>query len=383
MIWATAWDNSLLRTKTTCAKESSVQLASQEHHLRTPNHILSLTTRMILQVRPAAHGFLHRWKERARRIPDPELRRQALASIETKTFHCEGGALCGLLAGDFYREAIQFIVAYQTISDYLDNLCDRSTSQNPEDFRALHEAMLNALTPEAPPADYYRFRQENDDGGYLAELVNTCQKILADLPEYRRVATSIRELARLYADLQIHKHVHPDEREPRLKQWFDDHKPILPEMAWYEFAASAGSTLGIFCMVSQLLRRQDSAPIVEPIRKAYFPWVQGLHILLDYLIDQEEDQRGGDLNFCSYYENHEHLTFRLGHFYSMAHASVADLPDAKFHHLMISGLLSIYLSDQKVSQQKDVRAIAGKLLTLGGAKTFFFYLHCWVYRRLS
>lgn len=383
MIWATARDNSLLRTKPACAKDLSAQFASQERHLRTPTHILSLTTRMILQVRPAAHGFLQRWKERARRIPDPELRRQALASIETKTFHCEGGALCGLLAGDFYREAIQFIVAYQTISDYLDNLCDRSTSQDPEDFRALHEAMLHALTPEAPPADYYRFRREQDDGGYLAELAQTCQTILDGLPEYRRVAPSIRELARLYADLQVHKHVRPDEREPRLKKWFDGYRPILPEMTWYEFAASTGSTLGIFCMVSQLLRKQGAAPIVEPIRKAYFPWVQGLHILLDYLIDQEEDRRGGDLNFCSYYENHERLIHRFGHFYNMAHASVAGLPDAKFHHLIISGLLSIYLSDQKVSRQKDVRAIAGKLLALGGAETFFFYLHCRVYHRLS
>jgi tetraprenyl-beta-curcumene synthase len=61
---------------------------------------------------------------------------------------------------------------------------------------------------------------------------------------------------------------------------------------------------------------------------------------------------------------------------------MADLPDVKFHHLVISGLLSIYLSDQKVSRQKDVRAIAKKLLTLGGAETFFLYLHYWVYRRL-
>jgi len=52
-----------------------------------------------------------------------------------------------LLAGEKYKEAIRFIVAYQTISDYLDNLCDRSTSSDPADFRALHESMLHALTP--------------------------------------------------------------------------------------------------------------------------------------------------------------------------------------------------------------------------------------------
>ena len=66
-----------------------------------------------------------------RSIPNPELRKQALASIEHKTFHCEGGAIMALMANEHYQEAIRFIVAYQTISDYLDNLCDRSTSQDP------------------------------------------------------------------------------------------------------------------------------------------------------------------------------------------------------------------------------------------------------------
>ena len=54
-----------------------------------------------------------------------------------------------LMANEQYREAIRFIVAYQTISDYLDNLCDRSTSLDPKDFSALHEAMKDALTIES------------------------------------------------------------------------------------------------------------------------------------------------------------------------------------------------------------------------------------------
>jgi len=275
--------------------------------LRAPTNILSLTTRMILQVQPVTRACLRQWTKRAHHIPDPELRRQALASLATKTFHCEGGSLCGLLAGRHYREAIQFIVAYQTISDYLDNLCDRSTSQDPEDFRALHEAMLHALTPNDRLTAYYRFRREQDDGGYLSALVQTCRDVLGRLPDYHSGAPALRQLAGLYADLQVHKHVRQGEREPRLQKWFAAHKNSLPEMAWYEFAACAGSTLGIFCIVSQLFNPANAAQLAEQIRKAYFPWVQGLHILLDYLIDQEEDRRGMDLNFCFYYENHEQL----------------------------------------------------------------------------
>lgn len=350
--------------------------------MQVPTNFISLTTKTILKVQPVTHSCLRDWKKRAQNIPDPELRRQALASIEAKTFHCEGGSLYGLLAGLHYKDAIQFIVAYQTISDYLDNLCDRSTSQDPEDFRALHESMMHALTPDAPLAAYYRFRQEQNDGGYLAALVQTCQTVLSRLPNYQLGAAALKELAGIYVDLQVHKHVRKDERVPRLQAWFAGQERDLPPMAWYEFAACAGSTLGIFCLVSQLFQPATKGDLVARIKRAYFPWVQGLHILLDYLIDQEEDRTGLDLNFCSYYETSEHLSCRLSHFYRQAQTSVASLPNAGFHQLITRGLLSIYLADYKVARQKDVRAISKKLLRLGGSEAFFFYLHCWVYRRL-
>lgn len=115
---------------------------------------------------------------KANSIPDQELKKQALASIEHKTFHCEGGSILALLSGEHIGEAVKFIVAYQTISDYLDNLCDRSTSLDPKDFAALHESMIDALTVGAPFRPYYRFRNEQEDGGYLRELVGTCQSVL-------------------------------------------------------------------------------------------------------------------------------------------------------------------------------------------------------------
>ncbi|WP_258871099.1 DUF2600 family protein, partial [Halobacillus trueperi] len=47
--------------------------------------------RVYRNVFPAVHNELSYWIERAKLIPDEELRSQALASIEEKTFHCEGG----------------------------------------------------------------------------------------------------------------------------------------------------------------------------------------------------------------------------------------------------------------------------------------------------
>lgn len=348
-----------------------------------PTALLTLTYSIFLKVRPRVHECLRIWMRRAAEIPDPELRKQALASIATKTFHCEGGSIYGLLAANQYPEAIRFIVAYQTISDYLDNLCDRSTSLNPDDFRVLHLSMRHALTPTAIPEDYYRLRKEQDDGGYLASLVKTCQDVLAGLPAYHLIAPHLHELADYYCDLQVYKHVRKEERVPLLKAWFDKKKEGLPAMEWYEFAACCGSTVGIFCLVAHAFRQDCSDLLVQRIKQAYFPWVQGLHILLDYLIDQDEDSRGGDLNFCSYYKDRDEMVSRLAVFYTQANLSIASLPYARFHQLINRGLLGIYFADKKVYRQKEVQKTAKKMVWQGGYVSMFFYLVCWLYRRLK
>src|SRR5690625_236701 len=156
------------------------------------------------KVLPTVSSYLHLWREKAKQIPNEELRTQALASIKEKAFHCEGGAVYGLLAGKQYEKVIQFIVAYQTISDYLDNLCDRSTSLDQKDFRALHESMGHALTPGAKTNNYYRYRKDQDDGGYLASLVKTCQDVLSELEGFTDVQQTMYELAHYYCDLQVY-----------------------------------------------------------------------------------------------------------------------------------------------------------------------------------
>jgi len=351
--------------------------------LSPPTNILTMTPKIFLQVRPQVHEHLQHWIDQARKIPNPELQKQALASIAGKTFHCEGGGIYGLLAGDRYREAIRFIVAYQTISDYLDNLCDRSTSLDPADFRILHTSMQHALTPGAKLDDYYRFRDEQDDGGYLAALVMTCQEVLAGLPGYKLIAPHLHELADYYCALQVYKHIRREERVPLMQAWFDEQKKALPPMAWYEFAACSGSTVGIFCLVAHACHQDCTALLVRNITDAYFPWVQGLHILLDYLIDQDEDRRGGDLNFCSYYHDYREMVARLSHFYKQANLSISALPYARFHRLINQGLLGIYCADKKVCRQKEVRMAARKLVFLGGGVGLFFYLICWLYRRMA
>ncbi|MEH7118087.1 tetraprenyl-beta-curcumene synthase family protein [Neobacillus vireti] len=344
---------------------------------------ITLMSKVYRKIIPAVHQELAYWKGRAENIPNQELRNQALASIEHKTFHCEGGAILALTARDDYQKAVKFIVAYQTISDYLDNLCDRSTSLDPADFAALHESMSDALLLEAEEKNYYRLREDQDDNGYLQDLSETCRSVLRELKHYEKINDYLQELCQYYCDLQVNKHVVKEERVPRLQNWFNRYQASLPDMEWYEFSACSGSTLGIFCLVSYAMRDDFQLEDALNIRKGYFPYIQGLHILLDYFIDQEEDIIGGDLNFCSYYKSEETLFKRLKHFVIEADRHTEFLPHKRFHQLINRGLLGIYLSDSKVRKQKNVRKLARGIIKSGGWISYFFYFNGLAYRSLQ
>lgn len=353
--------------------------------MSVPTKPIPLMIQSYRKIFPTVHKELKYWKRRAKEIPDEELRRQAIASINAKKFHCEGGAILSLLANEHYQTVIKFIVAYQTISDYLDNLCDRSTSLDAEDFRALHESMIQSLNLDHSDdlSFYYRNRKEQDDGGYLVELVQTCRNILKEIPNYPLIKNYLLDLCQYYCDLQVHKHVAKTERMDRLKNWFESHRSKFPDMEWYEFSACTGSTLGIFCLVSYACRRDFTDKHAELITNGYFPYIQGLHILLDYLIDQKEDETEGDLNFVSYYQDNSILFKRVKLFFQKAESHTAELPDGPFHSLINRGLLGIYLSDHKVKSEGELNLLAKQLIKIGGMTSLFFYLNGRAYRKLQ
>jgi len=316
------------------------------------------------------------WHQRAEAIPDPELRKQALASMNTKKFHCEGGAVYAAQVIPYVDKLVPLIVAYQTISDYLDNLCDRSTSLDPVDFRQLHLSMQDALTPYAPLQDYYFYRRQKDDGGFLAGLVRTCQAYVRQLPSYVQVQPRVLELSRWYSDLQVYKHIVHEKREAELLAWWKQYQQQFPQIYWQEFSAASGSTIGIFALFCLATEPNLDPSVIAKINAAYFPWICGLHILLDYLIDLEEDRINGDLNFVSYYASEQEAVIRLQYFVKQARASVHDSPNLHFHRMIVDGLVAFYLADRKVNRdQRQIYTIAKKLLQQSrGLNSFLFYL---------
>ncbi len=346
-------------------------------------HSWQLLYRMYRYVKPRLdHTFAH-WYNKAQNIPDPELRKQALASMETKRFHCEGGTVYATQVIAHADTLVPLIVAYQTISDYLDNLCDRSTSLDPQDFRQLHYAMQDALVPDAPLRNYYRYRNEKDDGGFLAGLVLECQKQIKKLPSYASIQSKVLELSSLYSDLQVYKHIAHEKREAELLAWWEKYKLLCPQLFWQEFSAVTGSTIGIFALFCLATQPEIDPEHVDALNAAYFPWICGLHILLDYLIDLEEDRIGGDLNFVSYYRSTEEALERLQYFIEQAKASLERLPHPEFHRMIVDGLVAFYLADRKVNRsQPQIYAISKQLLReASGLASLLFYLNSLLIRR--
>ena len=159
------------------------------------------------------------------------------------------------------RDFVRLVVALQTISDYLDNLCDRAGVADETAFRQLHLAMTDALDPGRPVSDYYATYPFRDDGGYLKSLVTVCRQEVKKLPAYPLVKTELLRQAALYSELQTYKHLDPKVREEKMLSWINGHLPGYPGIMPWEFAAATGST-----------RRENGATITD---QPFFVSVRG------------------------------------------------------------------------------------------------------------
>jgi tetraprenyl-beta-curcumene synthase len=325
---------------------------------------------------------LNRWINLCGRASDEVLKKQALSSITYKKFHAQGGSIYSLYPGAMFSEAIRFIVSFQTISDYLDNLCDRAGVLDEAAFRRLHLAMFDAVDLGGETHDYYFYYPYKCDASYLKSLVIECKNCIRNLPAYENIADPLKNYVQLYSDLQTFKHLAPELREKSLIKWSNSYLKEYPGIFCWEFSAATGSTLGIFLLFAAAYDPRLTKEEMNLIKDAYFPWVCGLHILLDYYIDSEEDLREGDLNFTGYYKSSKQCEERLKFFIENSFNKCKALRYPEFHFTVIRGLLAMYLSDPKASIGMK-RLISRNLIKSGGLRATIYFHICKVLRVLK
>lgn len=335
----------------------------------------------ISRVFPVVLHELSHWRSLASRIRDPELRAQALASLKMKKFHALGGSVYALYPQTNLKSTVRFIVALQTISDYLDNLCDRVGIMDETAFAQLHLAMADAVNPSNSYSDYYRYYPFKHDQGYLQILIATCRQQIEKQPSYHLVQPVIQEYVKRYSELQSYKHLSPDLRERRLQEWAIQNLKPETKIQWWEYAAATGSTLGMFLLFAASSNPNLNPVNVDLIDQAYFPWITGLHILLDYYIDTGEDLEMGDYNFTFKYRNQSECRTRLEFFIKQSTRYCLILPNPSFHLTVIRGLLAMYLSDPKALNPVN-QPTSLELVRCGGIKSIIYHRSCRLLRSL-
>ncbi|MHB1505248.1 MAG: DUF2600 family protein [Sulfobacillus sp.] len=323
---------------------------------------LFATTRHIAtylgRVRPQVQQALAPIVRRSHLIEDPVYRQLAHSALESKRFHCQGAAV--LADGDL--ALTQLIVCYQTLCDYLDTLTDRGPELSSQAISDLHSVLPYALSTSVSLPDA-SLANRLPDSGYLSWLATSCRQQMTRLPGLSQIRPELDWLAQRYAELQSLKHAPDAEgRAPGLEAWANRHNTGRWPVTWWEFAAATGSTLGVFSLLGEARRPKPSPAQIAGLRDAYFPWIGGLHIMLDYLVDQEEDERGRDFNFVSCYADQAAVVAALTQLHSTGQQLVAALPDAEIHQWILAGLPTFYLADRKASLlPADLRRAVGRL----------------------
>lgn len=299
----------------------------------------ALAIRFLTGVVPRASGELRRLRKRVRLIADPAIAREALASLRRKAFHVHGGCVFAtFLAPAAAAAFIKLVASFETAVDYLDNLCDRIGTADEADFRALHEALLDAIRPGAPLREYFR-RRRSDDSGYLASLVVSSQTGFAQLPGYAAVREEIAEVTKRYCELQALKHLAPGERERRCKEAFGT---IASDLAWWEGSAACGSTMATFALAFGATARGFARDHARRFYDAYFPYFTALHILLDYFVDQQEDRDHAELNFVAWYPDHAAARSGMTRIAQIVQERIAVLEDVEVHRFALRAMCGYY-----------------------------------------
>ena len=220
-----------------------------------------------------------------------------------KRGNIEGAALFAVSAPKKHRAtAVRALVAYQAAYNYVDALGEAEEGGGAANAEQLHQALLTALHAEAEEPDYYsEYEGNDDDGGYLTDLVGACRGALRELPRWSRVEAHARDAAARIVDFQTLNRRESEGGHAALREWAKDvYGANEGDLAWWELAAGAGSSLGVHALIAAAANPFLDVYDAREIGRVYFPAGGALHSMLDSLVDREEDEKAGFRSLLEY-----------------------------------------------------------------------------------
>jgi tetraprenyl-beta-curcumene synthase len=309
-----------------------------------------------LTVFPRVCMHVARWQRLARRIPDPTLRQLALAALREKRSNIEGAAAFAAFAPRARRgEVTRATSAFQAAYNLLDMLGEQPSADPILDGERLHSALLFALGCPAPAArageldpgvqmlDWYEHHPQREDGGYLNALLQECRAAFSSLPAYEAAAPAARAGAERIVAFQSLNLSEAQGEHTGLERWAREATPAGAGLQWWETAAAAGSSLATHALIAAAAVASFDADGALALERAYFPWIGGLHSLLDNLIDKHEDEAAGHRSLVEYY-GPERAAQRMKWMAEQATSAADGLPHSRRHTLILAAMIANYLS---------------------------------------
>lgn len=309
------------------------------------------------------------WRSLAEAIPDAPIREDALSALRDKRGQTDGAALFSTLTRNRNPNLLRLLVAYQIIWDFLDSVHEHDATAGERNGRQLHLALIDALDPDRPIADYYRYHPWHEDGGYLRTLVLACRECCAALPSYHRVQQLVLDEARhAQAVLALNHNLNPHVRDSALGAWSATEFPGRQQASWFELSGAASAGLTTFALLTLAADAACEDAEIQRTYHTYFPWTSAAATMLDSYVDQIDDAATGDHIYISHYPSAEQATRRIQLLIQRCLREAQTLPNAETHTLIAASMIALYLSKDSARSQA-LRARSKTLAGAGGSLT--------------
>lgn len=317
---------------------------------------------------PAVQREVRRWRLLAREIPAQTIRRDALSALDHKRGHIDGAALFSILPAARSHSLLRLLVAYEIIWDFLDCVNERGAQAGQSNGSQLHLALIDALDTTRPPADYYRLHPWQDDGGYLARLVQSCRESSGELPSFARLRPALVREAERAQVLAINHEPRAPIRDAGLRAWAKREFPTAHDTYWFELTGAASASLTVHALFALAAQQSVTDTEISAVRNSYFPWISAATTMLDSYVDQAEDAANSDHSYIAHYHTPFQANTRIEELIRRSLNGAATLPAGERHALIVACMIAMYLSKES-ARHPHLRSTTADFVHTGGALT--------------
>ncbi len=243
--------------------------------------------------------------------------------------------------------SLRFIVPFTIITNYLMELIKREGPKDAVSLNQLFNSIMDAVDISHTSENYYLYHPYLNDNGYLQALVEECRRQVIKNKNFALVASSIKKYSKLYSELQFFKFIKEPYRKEMIHTWSKKYNIEGADLLSFEYFAATDSIIGIVALFTCSLSDEITSDEINKVCNTYFPWICGLHKLLENYLNVQEDIINTNYNLINYYKNLKICEERISFFAQKSLELCKTLKYPDFHRGVIEYFLWLYLSDPR------------------------------------